>query len=122
MPLREMFGYVGDLRSKTSGQASYSMEFDSYGETPKSVAEEIIAKGRGGLSLTRPGRAKNLDRSVHEHLAGPNPADITTKTAPREPAWRTIQKEPQWQRPSSSGPSRTATSAPSGTSTTARPR
>jgi len=48
VPLSEMFGYVGDLRSKTSGQASYSMEFDSYGETPKSVAEEIVAKGRGG--------------------------------------------------------------------------
>jgi len=50
VPLSEMFGYVGDLRSKTSGQASYSMEFDSYGETPKSVAEEIIAKGRGGAA------------------------------------------------------------------------
>ena len=48
VPLSEMFGYVGDLRSKTSGQASYSMEFDSYGEVPKSVADEIIAKGRGG--------------------------------------------------------------------------
>ncbi len=48
VPLSEMFGYVGDLRSKTSGQASYSMEFDSYGETPKSVSEEIIAKARGG--------------------------------------------------------------------------
>ncbi|MGV8908173.1 MAG: elongation factor G [Propionicimonas sp.] len=48
VPLSEMFGYVGDLRSKTSGQASYSMEFDSYGETPKSVSEEIVAKGRGG--------------------------------------------------------------------------
>ena len=47
VPLSEMFGYVGDLRSKTSGQASYSMEFDSYGECPKSVADEIIAKGRG---------------------------------------------------------------------------
>ncbi|WP_040157901.1 elongation factor G [Nigerium massiliense] len=48
VPLSEMFGYVGDLRSKTSGQASYSMEFDSYGECPKSVADEIIQKGRGG--------------------------------------------------------------------------
>ncbi len=47
VPLSEMFGYVGDLRSKTSGQASYSMEFHSYGECPKSVADEIIAKGRG---------------------------------------------------------------------------
>lgn len=48
VPLSEMFGYVGDLRSKTSGQASYSMEFHSYGECPKSVADEIIEKGRGG--------------------------------------------------------------------------
>ncbi|WP_446721130.1 elongation factor G [Luteococcus sp. H138] len=48
VPLSEMFGYVGDLRSKTSGQASYSMEFDSYGETPKNVADEIVAKARGG--------------------------------------------------------------------------
>ena len=47
VPLSEMFGYVGDLRSKTSGQASYSMEFDSYGECPRSVSDEIIAKGRG---------------------------------------------------------------------------
>ena len=48
VPLSEMFGYVGDLRSKTSGQASYSMEFDSYAETPKTVADEIIQKARGG--------------------------------------------------------------------------
>ncbi|MBW9204668.1 elongation factor G [Mumia sp. zg.B53] len=47
VPLSEMFGYVGDLRSKTSGQASYSMEFDSYAEVPKNVAEEIIKKARG---------------------------------------------------------------------------
>ena len=48
VPLSEMFGYVGDLRSKTSGQASYSMEFHSYGETPKSISDEIQAKARGG--------------------------------------------------------------------------
>ncbi|WP_257477077.1 elongation factor G [Acidipropionibacterium jensenii] len=47
VPLSEMFGYVGDLRSKTSGQASYSMEFDSYGETPSNVADDIIAKANG---------------------------------------------------------------------------
>jgi elongation factor G len=47
VPLSEMFGYVGDLRSKTSGQASYSMEFHAYAETPKSVADEIIQKARG---------------------------------------------------------------------------
>ncbi|MCB9411999.1 MAG: elongation factor G [Actinobacteria bacterium] len=47
VPLSEMFGYVGDLRSKTQGRASYSMQFDSYAEVPKSVSEEIIAKARG---------------------------------------------------------------------------
>jgi elongation factor G len=47
VPLSEMFGYVGDLRSKTSGQASYSMEFHAYAETPKSVSDEIIQKARG---------------------------------------------------------------------------
>ncbi|GAA2370526.1 elongation factor G [Streptomyces sp. XM4011] len=47
VPLSEMFGYVGDLRSKTSGRASYSMQFDSYGEVPRNVAEEIIAKAKG---------------------------------------------------------------------------
>ena len=41
VPLSEMFGYVGDLRSKTSGQASYSMEFDHYQAVPANVAEEI---------------------------------------------------------------------------------
>ncbi|HET9168866.1 MAG TPA: elongation factor G, partial [Actinospica sp.] len=47
VPLSEMFGYVGDLRSKTSGRASYSMQFDSYAEVPRNVAEEIIKKARG---------------------------------------------------------------------------
>ncbi|ACV07085.1 elongation factor G [Kytococcus sedentarius] len=47
VPLSEMFGYVGDLRSKTQGRANYSMQFDSYGEVPKSVAEEIVKKVRG---------------------------------------------------------------------------
>ncbi|WP_020572746.1 elongation factor G [Parafrankia discariae] len=47
VPLSEMFGYVGDLRSKTSGRASYSMQFDSYAEVPQNVAKEIIAKARG---------------------------------------------------------------------------
>jgi elongation factor G len=47
VPLSEMFGYIGDLRSKTSGRAVYSMTFESYAEVPKSVADEIIQKGRG---------------------------------------------------------------------------
>jgi elongation factor G len=47
VPLSEMFGYVGDLRSRTQGRASYSMMFDSYAEVPSSVAKEIIAKVTG---------------------------------------------------------------------------
>jgi len=47
VPLSEMFGYVGDLRSKTQGRANYSMTFDSYAEVPTNVAKEIIAKATG---------------------------------------------------------------------------
>ena len=47
VPLSEMFGYVGDLRSKTQGRANYSMQFDSYAEVPRNVADEIIRKTRG---------------------------------------------------------------------------
>ena len=47
VPLSEMFGYVGDLRSKTSGRAVYSMTLETYAEVPKAVADEIIQKGKG---------------------------------------------------------------------------
>ena len=47
VPLSEMFGYIGDLRSKTQGRAVYSMQFDNYAEVPRAVAEEIIKKTRG---------------------------------------------------------------------------
>src|SRR5882757_5185127 len=47
VPLSEMFGYVGDLRSRTQGRANYSMVFDSYAEVPVNVAKEIIAKATG---------------------------------------------------------------------------
>ncbi len=47
VPLSEMFGYIGDLRSKTSGRAVYSMEFDSYAEVPRAVADEIVQKNKG---------------------------------------------------------------------------
>jgi elongation factor G len=47
VPLSEMFGYVGDLRSKTQGRASYTMQFDSYAEVPGNVAKEIIARATG---------------------------------------------------------------------------
>ncbi|GAB3752848.1 elongation factor G [Zhihengliuella somnathii] len=47
VPLSEMFGYIGDLRSRTQGRAVYTMTFDSYAEVPKAVADEIIQKSRG---------------------------------------------------------------------------
>jgi elongation factor G len=47
VPLAEMFGYVGDLRSRTQGRADYSMQFDSYAEVPSGIAREIVAKARG---------------------------------------------------------------------------
>jgi elongation factor G len=47
VPLSEMFGYVGDLRSRTQGRANYTMQFDSYAEVPPNIAKEIIAKARG---------------------------------------------------------------------------
>ena len=47
VPLSEMFGYVGDLRSRTQGRASYSMEFHSYAQVPSNVQAEIVAKVRG---------------------------------------------------------------------------
>ena len=47
VPLANMFGYVGDLRSKTQGRANYSMQFDSYQAVPDGIATEIIARVRG---------------------------------------------------------------------------
>ncbi len=47
VPLAEMFGYVGDLRSKTQGRANYTMQFHSYQQVPQAVATEIVAKVRG---------------------------------------------------------------------------
>ena len=47
VPLSEMFGYVGDLRSKTQGRATYSMQFDSYQQVPPNIAEEIVKRIRG---------------------------------------------------------------------------
>ena len=47
VPLSEMFGYVGDLRSKTQGRANYSMQFHSYQDVPNNISEEIVASRRG---------------------------------------------------------------------------
>src|ERR1700730_13957312 len=47
VPLAEMFGYATDLRSRTQGRATYTMQFDSYQQVPGSIAEEIIKRVRG---------------------------------------------------------------------------
>ncbi len=47
VPLSDMFGYATDLRSRTQGRATYSMQFAAYNEVPESIAKEIIAKARG---------------------------------------------------------------------------
>jgi elongation factor G len=47
VPLSEMFGYATDLRSRTQGRATYTMQFHSYQQTPASVQEEIVARVRG---------------------------------------------------------------------------
>ncbi|MGV0343195.1 elongation factor G [Corynebacterium lehmanniae] len=47
VPLSEMFGYIGDLRSSTAGRANFTMVFDSYAEVPQSVAQEIIDERNG---------------------------------------------------------------------------
>jgi elongation factor G len=47
VPLSEMFGYVSDLRSRTQGRATYTMQFDSYQQVPQSVQEEIVKRVRG---------------------------------------------------------------------------
>ena len=48
VPLANMFGYVNDLRSKTQGRAVYTMQFKEYQAVPTSIAEEIVAKAKGG--------------------------------------------------------------------------
>jgi elongation factor G len=47
VPLAEMFGYATDLRSRTQGRATYTMQFRSYQEVPEQVAKDIVARVRG---------------------------------------------------------------------------
>jgi elongation factor G len=47
VPLSEMFGYANDLRSRTQGRATYSMQFDNYQQVPPNIAEDIVKRIRG---------------------------------------------------------------------------
>jgi elongation factor G len=50
VPLSEMFGYVTQLRTITSGRATSSMEFSHYSDAPKSISEDVIAKSKGEVT------------------------------------------------------------------------
>ena len=47
VPLSEMFGYANDLRSRTQGRATYSMQFENYKQVPPNIADEIVKRIRG---------------------------------------------------------------------------
>ncbi len=47
VPLAQMFGYATELRSRTQGRATYTMQFNSYQEVPKSIADDVVAAVRG---------------------------------------------------------------------------
>jgi elongation factor G len=53
VPLAEMFGYATDLRSKTQGRATYTMQFGHYAQVPNSIAETIITKTKGAAVASR---------------------------------------------------------------------
>ena len=50
VPLSEMFGYVTQLRTITSGRATSTMEFSHYAEAPRNIADEVIAKAKGKVT------------------------------------------------------------------------
>ncbi len=67
VPLKEMFGYVNDIRSSTQGRASYSMQFARYEEAPRMIADEIIGRAQGkygDLGLEPDGRRPGLQQEV----------------------------------------------------------
>jgi elongation factor G len=53
VPLAEMFGYSTDLRSKTQGRATYTMQFAHYAQVPASIAETIVTKAKGAATGTK---------------------------------------------------------------------
>ena len=65
VPLSEMFGYVGDLRSRTQGRASYTMVFDSYAEVPANVARRSSPRRRASSSDRDPGRTQHGRPRTH---------------------------------------------------------
>ena len=126
VPLSEMFGYVGDLRSATQGRASYTMQFARYEEVPANIAEEIVEHKAG-----EPVGAASIEVFTYIGPVGRNPGSRLRPTpsvnSPEDvkrsgPAPREEHERERCPRRSSSATSRTSTSARSVTSTTARRR
>ena len=149
VPLSEMFGYVGDLRSRTQGRASYSMVFDSLrrgsgerGQGNHREAERRVTQSASEYQRIRigpnawpsvPSTVEMVGREPRRHGSGfeiePGP-DPTTNALTNSSAHSareshgassSPEEDQQWRRRSSTGASRTSTSAPSATLTTARP-
>ena len=53
VPLAEMFGYATDLRSKTQGRATYTMQFGHYAQVPNNIAETIVTKAKGAAAASK---------------------------------------------------------------------
>ena len=83
VPLSEMFGYVGDLRSKTQGRASYTMQFDSYAEVPRNVArgDHQEGPGRVGPARVRSQRSAPAEYDQHARTPRPDPKTDLRRTA-----------------------------------------
>jgi elongation factor G len=113
---------VGDVRlrrrpavARPRAERDYSMQFDSTREVPKNVADEIIKKTRGECRRVLPKWLARHPSNKERHVP-------SYRSNPRRTRQARVLGGPQWRRQSSSGPSRTSTSAPSVTSTTGRRR
>ena len=107
VPLSDMFGYATDLRSRTQGRATYSMQFHAYNEVPESIAREIIARARGERPATgrRPGAPETQPHIQHDRqqriITSPR------RGTARGPTVRDREHPQPWPRRSSSGRSPT---------------
>ena len=75
VPLADMFGYATDLRSRTQGRATYTMQFDAYNEVPESISREIVARARRRVGLTETKRPDPAGDRRHGPAAGTGPPE-----------------------------------------------
>ena len=84
VPLSDMFGYATDLRSRTQGRATYTMQFNAYQEVPDSIAREIVARARGRVATDR--RPNRHSESQQTPAATRGQPQHETRRGPRGPA------------------------------------